>query len=107
MEKKVREFKVTTVEHGYALEIGEKGWLLEDEQQLAEAVAFRVALGCKSDVSKGRMRKLLNMLAYGNKEEQEAFIKAATEKRWNWHDGKRRKRYNGRRGASVVSSINQ
>ena len=47
--KKVREFKVTTVEHGYALEIGEKGWLLEDEQQLAEAVAFRVALGCKSN----------------------------------------------------------
>lgn len=94
--------KVTTGEYGYALEIGNKGWLLEDEQQLAEAVVFRVALGCKSDVSKGRMRKLLNMLTYGNKEEQEAFIKAATETRWNWHDDKRRKRWNGRRGASVV-----
>ena len=63
--KTVRNFKVTTVEHGYALEIENKGWLLEDERQLAEAVVFRVALGCKSDVSKGRMRKLLNMLAYG------------------------------------------
>ena len=103
--KTERNFKVTTGEHGYALEIGEKGWLLEDEQQLAEAVVFRVALGCKSDVSKGRMRKLLNMLAYGNKEEQEAFINAATEKRWNWHDGKRRKRWNGRRGASAKESV--
>lgn len=35
--KTTREFKITTGEHGYALEIGEKGWLLEDEQQLAEA----------------------------------------------------------------------
>jgi hypothetical protein len=99
--------KVETVQHGFALVVGNKSWLLEDERQLAEAVVFRVALGCKSNVSKGRMRKLLNMLAYGNKEEQEAFIKAATEKRWNWHDAKRRKRPYDRRGASVVSSINQ
>ena len=103
--KTERNFKVTTVEHGYALEIGEKGWLLDDERQLAEAVVFRVALGCKSDVSKGRMRKLLNMLAYGNKDEQEAFVNAATEKRGNWHDGKRRKKWNGRRGASAKESV--
>ena len=79
--KKVREFKVTTVEHGYALEIGEKGWLLEDEQQLAEAVAFRVALGCQSDVSKMRMRKLLNALIYGDKRERSAARRQLSEGR--------------------------
>ena len=77
-----REFKVTTVEHGFALEIGNKGWLLESEQQLAEAIVFRVALGCKSEVSKKRMRKLLNMLMYGDKEERQAFLsKAASVRR--------------------------
>ena len=61
--------KVETVQHGFALVVGNKQWLLEDEQQLAEAVVFRVALGCVSDVSKKRMRKLLNMLAYGSHRE--------------------------------------
>ena len=60
--------KVETVQHGFALEVGNKSWLLESEQELAEAVVFRVGLGCKSDVSKRRMRKLLNMLSYGKKQ---------------------------------------
>lgn len=63
--KTTMDIKVETVQHGFALEIGNKGWLLENEQQLAEAVVFRVAMGCQSDVSKKRMRKLLNMLMYG------------------------------------------
>lgn len=62
------KIKVETVQHGFALEVGNKSWLLESEQELAEAVVFRVALGCKSDVSKKRMRKLLNMLSYGKKQ---------------------------------------
>ena len=63
------EMKITveTVQHGFALEVGNKSWLLEDERQLAEAIVFRVALGCKSDVSKRKMRNLLNMLAYGKR----------------------------------------
>ena len=64
--------KVETVQHGFALEVGNKSWLLESEQELAEAVVFRVALGCKSDVSKRRMRKLLNALVYGDKRERNA-----------------------------------
>ena len=64
--------KVETVQHGFALEVGNKSWLLDDEQQLAEAVVFRVAEGCESDVSKRRMRRLLNMLAYGDKRERSA-----------------------------------
>ena len=65
--KTKREFRVETVQHGFALSVGEKSWLLESELELAEAVVFRVALGCKSDVSKRRMRKLLNFLIYGHK----------------------------------------
>ena len=61
------KIKVETVQHGFALEVGNKSWLLEDERQLAEAMVFRVALGCKSEVSKKRMRKLLNMLSYGKR----------------------------------------
>lgn len=64
--------KVETVQHGFALEVGNKSWLLDDEQQLAEAVVFRVAEGCMSDVSKRRMRKLLNSLVYGDKRERSA-----------------------------------
>lgn len=66
------EISVETVRHGFALEIGGKSWLLEDEQQLAEAVVFRIGLGCQSDVTKRRMRKLLNMMAYGDKRERRA-----------------------------------
>lgn len=72
MMKTKMTITVTTVQHGFALEIGNKSWLLDDEQQLAEAVVFRVAEGCESDVSKKRMRKLLNMLAYGDKRERSA-----------------------------------
>ena len=64
--------RVETVQHGFALEVGNKSWLLEDERQLAEAIVFRVGLGCKSDVSKRKMRNLLNMLAYGDKKERRA-----------------------------------
>ena len=64
--------KVETTQHGFALVVGNKSWLLDDEQQLAEAVVFRVAEGCESDVSKRRMRKLLSMLAYGDKRERSA-----------------------------------
>ncbi len=56
---------VTTVQHGFALEIGNKQWLLENEQELAETVVFRVAMGSKSDVTKRRMRMLLNLMMYG------------------------------------------
>ena len=55
---------VETVQHGFALEIDNKSWLLEDEQQLAEAVVFRIGLGLKQEVSKRRMRRLLNTMAY-------------------------------------------
>ena len=64
--------KVETVQHGFAVEVGNKSWLLDDEQQLAEAVVFRVAESCESDVSKRRMRKLLNSLVYGDKRERSA-----------------------------------
>ena len=66
--KRTMKITVETVQHGFALEVGNKSWLLESEQELAEAVVFRVALGCESDVSKRRMRKLLNMLSYGKKQ---------------------------------------
>ena len=72
MMKTSMMIKVETVQHGFALEVGNKSWLLEDERQLAEAIVFRVALGCKSDVSKRKMRNLLNMLAYGDKKERRA-----------------------------------
>ena len=55
---------VETVQHGFALEVGNKSWLLDDEQQLAEAVVFRIGLGCMSDVSKRRIRRLLNTMVY-------------------------------------------
>lgn len=57
--------KVTTVEHGFALEVGNKGWLCEDELELAEAMAFRVGMGCTKPISKKRMRMLLRAMAYG------------------------------------------
>ena len=65
MEKRI--IKVETVQHGFALTVGEKSWLLDDEQQLAEAVVFRVTLGVTSDVSKRRMRKMMNHLLYGKR----------------------------------------
>ena len=58
MTKLNMKIKVTTVQHGFALEIGEKGWLCEDELELAEAVAFRVGMGCTKPMSKKRMRML-------------------------------------------------
>ena len=61
------EIKVTTVEHGFALEIGQKSWLCEDELELAEAMAFRVGMGCTKPISKKKMRMLLRAMAYGNK----------------------------------------
>ena len=67
MTKLNMEIKVTTVQHGFALEIGQKSWLCEDELELAEAVAFRVGMGCTKPMSKKRMRMLLRAMAYGNK----------------------------------------
>ena len=67
MTKLNMKIKVTTVEHGFALEIGQKSWLCEDELELAEAVAFRVGMGCTKPISKKRMRMLLRAMAYGNK----------------------------------------
>ena len=84
--KTTMNIKVETVQHGFALEIGNKGWLLENEQQLAEAVVFRVAMGCQSDVSKKRMRKLLNMLMYGDKQKHMKVLRALER-------GRRRKPY--------------
>jgi hypothetical protein len=71
-----RMIKVETVDHGYALTVGEKSWLLSDERELAEAVVFRVSLNCKSDVSKARMHKLMNCVMYGDKRERSAAMKA-------------------------------
>ena len=65
MKKLNLEIKVTTVEHGFALEIGQKSWLCEDELELAEAVAFRVGMGCTKPISKKKMRMLLRAMAYG------------------------------------------
>ena len=65
MTKLNMEIKVTTVEHGFALEIGQKSWLCEDELELAEAMAFRVGMGCTKPISKKRMRMLLRAMAYG------------------------------------------
>ena len=65
MTKMNMEIKVTTVEHGFALEIGQKSWLCEDELELAEAVAFRVGMGCTKPISKKKMRMLLRAMAYG------------------------------------------
>ena len=67
MKKLNLEIKVTTVQHGFALEIGNKGWLCEDELELAEAVAFRVGMACTKKKKKKRMRMLLRAMAYGNK----------------------------------------
>ena len=65
MSMKTRmKISVETVQHGFALEVGNKSWLLEDEQQLAEAVVFRIGMGCMSDVSKRRIRRLLNRMSY-------------------------------------------
>ena len=60
------KISVRTTQHGFALEIDNKGWLLENEQQLAEAVVFRIGMGCKQDVSKRWMKKLLMMVAHGH-----------------------------------------
>ena len=64
---------VETVQHGFALEVGNKSWLLDDEQQLAEAVVFRIGLGCMSDVSKRRIRRLLNTMAYGKRKQRRVY----------------------------------
>ena len=66
MTKLNMQIKVTTVQHGFALEVGQKSWLCEDELELAEAVAFRVGMGCTKPVSKKRMRMLLQAMAYRN-----------------------------------------
>ena len=65
MTKLNLQIKVTTVEHGFALEIGQKSWLCEDELELAEAMAFRVGMGCTKPISKKKMRMLLRAMAYG------------------------------------------
>ena len=65
MTKLNLQIKVTTVQHGFALEIGQKSWLCEDELELAEAVAFRVGMGCTKPISKKKMRMLLRAMAYG------------------------------------------
>ncbi len=62
--KVTRKINVTTVQYGFALEIDGKQWLLEDEQHLAEAIVFRVLMGCKKPTSKKRMRQLLSLAAY-------------------------------------------
>ena len=67
MTKLNMKIKVTTVQHGFALEIGQKSWLCEDELELAEAMAFRVGMGCTKPISKKKMRMLLRAMAYGNK----------------------------------------
>lgn len=65
MTKLNMEIKVTTVTHGFALEVGNKSWLCEDELELAEAVVFRVGMGCTKPISKKKMRMLLRAMALG------------------------------------------
>ena len=65
MTKLNMEIKVTTVQHGFALEVGNKSWLCEDELELAEAVTFRVGMGCTKPISKKKMRMLLRAMALG------------------------------------------
>ena len=65
MTKLNMKIKVTTVQHGFALEIGQKSWLCEDELELAEAMAFRVGMGCTKPISKKKMHMLLRAMAYG------------------------------------------
>ena len=72
---------VETVQHGFALVVGNKSWLLDDEQQLAEAVVFRIGLGCVSDVSKRRIRRLLNTMAYKNGKGYESRRKGGNRKK--------------------------
>ena len=67
MTKLNLQIKVTTVQHGFALEVGNKSWLCEDELELAEAMAFRVGMGCTKPISKKKMRMLLRAMAYGNR----------------------------------------
>lgn len=75
------KISVRTTQHGFALEIDNKGWLLENEQQLAEAVVFRIGLECQQEVSKHRMNKLLNMLAYGDREKMKRTIREQGKKK--------------------------
>ena len=82
--------KVETVQHGFALEVGNKSWLLESEQELAETVVFRVALGCESDVSKRRMRKLLNMLMYGPQRSIDSVMSHRSHGSHGFHKASRR-----------------
>ena len=55
---------VETVQHGFALEIDNKSWLLEDEQQLAQAVVYRIGLGMTKPLSKKKMAMLLKAVTY-------------------------------------------
>ena len=57
---------VTTVQHGFALEIGNKSWLLADEMKLAEAVVFRIGMGFTEPLSKKKVQQMLQTLAHGN-----------------------------------------
>ena len=56
------KISVTTVQHGFALEIGNKSWLLEDEMKLAEAVVFRIGMGFTEPLSKKKMQRLLQTM---------------------------------------------
>ena len=56
---------VETVQHGFALVVDNKSWLLENEQQLAEAVVFRIGLGMRQELSKKKMAMLLKGLSKG------------------------------------------
>jgi len=67
---------VTTVQHGFALEIGNKSWLLENEQQLAQAVVYRVGLGMTQPLSKKKMAMLLKGLSMGIAHGKDDFSKA-------------------------------
>ena len=56
---------VETVQHGFALSIENKSWLLSDERKLTEALAYQVSEASTSRLSKKRMQRVMNTIAYG------------------------------------------
>ena len=55
---------VETVQHGFALTIGNKSWLLEDEMQLAQAVVCRIGMGVTAPLSKKKMAMMVKAVCY-------------------------------------------
>ena len=66
---------VETVQHGFALSIENKSWLLADERKLTEALAYQVSVASESRVSKQRMQRVMNTIAYGMQRRRKIYKK--------------------------------